>query len=105
MTLLNKIKAVFKRKDVKPIKREFKVGHTTQEGQITSYFVTDAHDNKEIDIRPALMTFPISLLYPKEDQDQRAQEYARYMNKIMEAMHQAYENNNLMDVLKGDNNG
>lgn len=89
---------------VKPIRRDFKVGHTKSEGEITSFFVTDAHDNKELDDRPQLMTFPVSVLYPEADQEQRAQEYAAYMNKIVEATHQAYENNNLLDVLKGNNN-
>jgi hypothetical protein len=93
--------------EVKPIRREFKVGHVKdhESDDITSYFVTDAHDNKEIDLRPQLMTFPISMLYPAEDQRQRADEYATYMNKIVEATHQAYENNQLLEVLKGTNNG
>ena len=47
----------------------------------------------------------LRLLYPEDDQRQRAEEYAEYMNKIVDAMHQAYENNQLMDVLKGENNG
>jgi hypothetical protein len=45
------------------------------------------------------------MLYPQEDQKQRADEYAEYMNKIVDATQQAYENNNLMDILKGKENG
>ena len=88
---------------MKPIKREYKVGHTKRDkngGEITEYFVTDANDNSEIDSRPHLMTFPVSLLYPAADQNARAWEYVEYMNKIVEATQQAYENNNLMDILK-----
>jgi hypothetical protein len=51
------------------------------------------------------MSFPVSVLYPRRDQEQRAEEYAEYMNKIVRATMQAYENNNLMEVLKGENNG
>lgn len=92
---------------MKPIKREYKVGHTKDKdvGEVTSYFVTDANNNAELDTRPQLMTFHVSVLYPADDQKQRAEEYVDYMNKIMDAMHQAYENNKLMDVLKGDSNG
>jgi len=104
--MLNALSSVFKRNtEVKPIRREYKVAHTKSEGIITAYFVTDAHDNSELDDRPTLMSFPVSILYPQEDQKQRADEYVDYMNKIVEATHQAYENNNLMDVLKGENNG
>jgi hypothetical protein len=93
---------------VKPIKREYKVAHTKGDhgkGDITGYFITDAHDNDELDERPVLMSFPVSVLYPRRDQEQRAEEYAEYMNKIIRATMQAYENNNLMEVLKGENNG
>lgn len=106
--MFSKLFKVFKRKEeVKPIKREFKVGHTKDKDSdiITSYFVTDANNNAELDTRPQLMTFHVSVLYPADDQKQRAEEYVEYMNKIMDAMHQAYENNKLMDVLKGDDNG
>ena len=106
--MFTKLFNAFKRKEeVKPIRREFKVGHVkdTVSGEVTGFFVTDANNNKEIDLRPQLMNLPVSLLYPEDDQKQRAEEYAEYMNKIVNAMHQAYDNNNLMDVLKGDSNG
>jgi len=104
--LFNRAKKWFiKDIEVKPIRREFKVAHTKSEGMITAYFITDAHDNSELDDRPTLMSFPISILYPQEDQKQRADEYAEYMNKIVDATQQAYENNNLMDILKGKENG
>jgi hypothetical protein len=92
---------------MKPIQREYKVGHIRNQDskQITAYFVTDAHNNKEIDLRPQLISFPVSVLYPEQDQEQRAQEYADYMNKIVCATMQAYENNNLMDILKEKSNG
>lgn len=97
----------FKGKEVKPIRREFKVGHVKdrETNEITAFFITDANHNKEIDLRPQLMSLPVSILYPEEDQKQRAEEYAEFMNKIVEATHQAYENNNLMEVLKGNSNG
>ena len=87
---------------MKPIKREYKVAHTKKEStsEITSYFVTDANNNDELDDRPVLMSFPVSVLYPAADQEQRAYEYAEYMNKIVCATIQAYENNNLMDILQ-----
>lgn len=106
--MLGNLINAFKRiKEVKPIKREFKVGHVkdTSSGEISAFFVTDANNNKEIDLRPQLMTLPVSILYPEEDQKQRAEEYVEYMNKIVYATMQAYENNNLMDVLKGNSNG
>ena len=93
---------------MKPIKRTFKVAHTKsndKEGRITAYFITDAHDNDELEERPVLMSFPVSVLYPRADQEQRAEEYTEYMNKIVDATIQAYENNNLMEVLKGESNG
>ncbi len=106
--LFSRVKNVFRKDiEVKPIRREYKVAHTRDQDSkvITAYFVTDAHDNSELDDRPSLMSFPISMLYPKEDQKHRAEEYAEYMNKIVEATQQAYENNNLMDILKGEKNG
>lgn len=90
---------------MKPIKRVYKVAHIKTDGKITAFFVTDAHSDDELDDRPTLMSFPVSILYPEEDQKQRAEEYAEYMNKIVCATMQAYENNNLLDILKGEDNG
>lgn len=108
MTWYHKLFNAFKRKEeVKPIRRDFKVGHVKdrESGEITGFFVTDANTNKEIDLRPQLMSLPVSLLYPEDDQRHRAEEYADYMNKIVDATHQAYENNKLLDVLKENDNG
>ncbi len=97
---LKKLLHKFRKKEVKLIKREYKVGHNKVEDKIVSYFVTDAHDNSELETRPELIRFPVSQLYCDADQKQRAEEYADAMNKIQQAIEQTYENNKLVDLLK-----
>ena len=44
--------------------------------------------------------FPISQKFDSETQKDRAEAYADYMNKVALATKQAYENNQLIDILK-----
>jgi len=81
--------------------RVWKVAHTKTENNVyTKYFITDANTDAEIDTRPVVASFPISQKFDQEVQEARAYAYAEYMNKIEEAVKQAYENNQLMDILK-----
>jgi hypothetical protein len=80
--------------------RTWKVGHNKIDGKLVKYFITDAEDNDELDERPIVAEFPISQKFDKETQQERANAYADYMNKVAEATVQAYQNNQLIDILK-----
>jgi len=86
--------------------RDFKVGNesvkdkTTHKDKITAYFVTDANDNSEVNDRPKAASFPISQVFHAELQHQRAKDYCDYLNKLVEASKQSYEQNQLINVLK-----
>lgn len=80
--------------------RTWKVAHNKINDKIVKYFITDAEDNDELDDRPCVAEFPVSQKFDKEVQQDRAHAYADYMNKIAEATKQAYENNQLIDILK-----
>lgn len=70
----------------------------SKNGLITAFIVSD--DRSTVDNRPTLVSFPVSILYPADMQKQRAQAYAKFMNKINEATVTAYEQNSLIDILK-----
>ena len=80
--------------------RTFKVGSSSLKNKKTSYFVTDAYDETELDIRPKAVEFPISVLFDEKMQEKRADDYANYLNKLVEATTQAYEQNQLINILK-----
>lgn len=80
--------------------RVWKVAHTKVDYAIVKYFVTDANDSSELDERPVVAEFPISQKFDREVQKERADSYADYMNKVAEATIQAYQNNQLIDILK-----
>lgn len=82
--------------------RKYGVGFSTSQEtmKVTSYFVTDAQTKEEIDERPRVAVFPVSEGHYAELQDQRAQMYADYMNKVIEATETAYDHIVLMDALK-----
>ena len=80
--------------------RTFKVGTTTEHGEVSGYFVTDANDKSELDSRPEAVRFPVTVLYDKELQNRRAQDYCDYLNKLAEAAQEAYEQNKLVNILK-----
>ena len=84
------------------MKRTYKVAHsrngTTK--KIIKYFVTDAHDADDLDNRPVVAEFPIGDRYDDDEQDRHAHMFADYMNKVLEAKEQAYEQNVLLDILK-----
>lgn len=81
--------------------RIFKVAHRKNQHskQITCYFVTDAHDDKDIPNRAIAAEFPISQLYDDETQEARAKRFADYMNKLAEAARIAQEQTHLIDIL------
>ena len=80
--------------------RTWLVAHTNIDKKIVKYFVTDAENNDELDDRPVVAEFPISQKFDSETQKDRAEAYADYMNKVALATKQAYENNQLIDILK-----
>lgn len=85
--------------------RTYKVGHSsvkdksTGDIKITAYFVTDAHDVAELDDRPKAAEFEISVMYDDEIQRVRAEKYAEYLNKLVEAARVAQEQIHLVDIL------
>ena len=82
--------------------RPYQVGHNTQNDKVVSFFVTDCLDDKELQSgkRPHVPIFPVSQLHDHREQEQRANQYAAYMNKVIEATQKAYEQTVLMDLLK-----
>lgn len=64
--------------------------------------MSDALDSEEFkaQTRPSVAEFPISEQHYAELQEQRAEMYAEYMNKIVEATQTAYDHIALMDILK-----
>lgn len=92
------------------------------EGEYVEYFVTDItqeefernqkklesldyrnqwrHRGQEF-YRPRIATFPISELYPKDEQNRRARMLCDYLNKIQEARDQAERGTILIDAIKG----
>jgi len=66
--------------------RKFKVSEISdrQTKKITSYTVNDAADNEELQERPKIAIFPISILCDKDTQEQRAQKFTDYLNSIAE---------------------
>lgn len=67
---------------------------------ITEFFITDAHDDNELDNRPRVVAFPVSQVFDEDIQRRRAQDYCDYLNKLAEAAEQAYEHNKLINILK-----
>lgn len=82
-------------------KRIFKVAHsknaTTDE--YLRFYVTDANDTNEIKHRPIVAEFPVSQTYDADIQEERAERFAEYMNKLAEAARQAQEQTHLIDIL------
>lgn len=44
--------------------------------------------------------FPVSARHLEEEQKQRARDYVKYMNLLLDAQQQAYEQNQLVNILK-----
>ncbi len=83
------------------ILRKYSVWHFSdaRTGKIIKYEVTDKITG-ETD-RPAVAEFPVTSAYTSDVQKQRAKDYADYMNRIVEATQEAYDQNLLIDKLKG----
>lgn len=87
------------------VDRTYKVGDSSVKDKhtglkkIIAYFVTDAHDETELDDRPQAATFPISAMYDGNTQYERAERFAEYMNKLAEAARIAREQTHLVDIL------
>lgn len=88
--------------------RTYKVGNAssrdkrTNEVFVDSYFVTDAHNEAELNgpcARPKVAEFPISQMYDKETQMERAERFAEFMNKLADAARIAKEQTHLIDIL------
>lgn len=83
--------------------RKFDVGQVTSRKtkQITCYFVSDASTDYEWESEeyPRAAEFPVSPSFNNELQQQRAIDYAKYLNKVEEAAQTAYEQIHLVDVL------
>lgn len=72
----------------------------TKTKKIYNYFVTDAHDADELSDRPEAAIFPISTRFDLDLQNERAERYAEYLNKLEEAARVADEQNHLVDILR-----
>ena len=44
--------------------------------------------------------FPVSARHLEEEQEQRARDYVKYMNLLMDAQQRAYEQTQLVNILK-----
>lgn len=80
--------------------RTFKVATEHYGGEKSSYFITDAENDAEIKNRPKAIVFPVSQVFDDLTQKRRAKDYCDYLNKLAEAGRQAYEQNQLVNVLK-----
>lgn len=67
--------------------------------KINSYFVTDAHDDDELDARPKAAEFPVSVLHDVDIQEARAEAFSDYMNKLEEAKKASFDQVHLVDIL------
>lgn len=56
------------------------------------------YKNQE-EVRPRLATFEVSGLYGQEEQEERAWELCRFMNKMQDSINEAVSQHSLMDVL------
>ena len=68
------------------------------------WFVCDATDEELKDagwgkVRPPVAEFRVSQIHDDVTQCQRARDYRDYMNKLVDAAEEAYNNNHLIDVL------
>jgi hypothetical protein len=74
----------------------------TNTGKMTRFFVTDATTVAEMGdgSHPEVAEFPISPKYPQTEQEQRANMFRDYMNKIVDATETAYLQTLLCDILK-----
>ena len=75
---------------------------STNTGKMTKFFVTDAETVEEMEdgSHPEVAEFPISPKYPQTEQEQRANMFRDYMNKIVDATETAYQQTMLCDILK-----
>ena len=83
------------------IVREYKLWNRTNRktGKKALFEVSDALSVD--DERPPVAEFPISEAHPEDVQHQRAVMYCEYMNRIVKATQEAYEQNMLVDKIKG----
>lgn len=72
----------------------FSVWNYTNSGSITGYAVSKGKDAAD------LVLFKVGGTYPQAEQQQRANEYCAYLNKIVDATEEAYSQNQLVDTLK-----
>lgn len=80
--------------------RQFIVGKSTnrETKKVTRYFITDA-DPDNISSRPFAAEFPVSDAYTKDIQEERAEKFCEYLNKLEEAKKVAYDQIHLVDIL------
>lgn len=90
----------------KEIKAYFVSDITDEEIKLNSK-KKDAMDNHEAlkwiqqeVTRPRIATFPVSALYPRDEQERRAEMLCDYLNKIREAQEQAESEALFVDLLK-----
>lgn len=67
--------------------------------KISKFVIDDALDENEV--RPSVAEFHVSEAYPEDVQRARVKDYVDYLNRIVEATKNAYEENKLADKLKG----
>ena len=81
--------------------RKFSVYTSSRGGKIVKFVVSDAHDCHEANEgHPSVAVFHVSSRYTEDEQRARAVTYANYMDRIAEATRIAYEQNQLIDLIK-----
>lgn len=81
--------------------RKFSIYTSSSCGNITKFVVSDAltfHEANEG--HPSIAEFHVSKRYTEDEQRERAVTYAKYMDRIAEATRIAYEQNQLIDLIK-----
>jgi len=83
--------------------RTYKIGEMTNRSQgLVSYFVTDANDSEEVSRRPKVAEFPVGQRWDKDAQHRHAEIFRDYMNQVQAAQEKAYQQTQLIDILKKD---
>jgi hypothetical protein len=83
------------------VNRVYSVYTSSRNDKIFKFVVSDALTLDEAnDGHPDIAEFLVSKRYTEDEQRARALTYANYMNKIVEATRTAYEQNQLIDLIK-----
>ena len=68
--------------------------------KVLEYFVSQKLEEENRSECPSVAIFPVTPRYDNEAQMKRAEDYCEYMNKLVEAEKIAYDQNQLVNILK-----